>query len=448
MHKIAVYGKRIYGIGEKGGDCMQLIQQTQTGLLARFPDTLRYCSPSRGGWGVVRTGMLVPESYQLLVCPFACGRHGAIGAITRGLKHRLSYLYIDETDMVSGGYEELIGEAVEELLEQLEVRPRVLMIFVSCLDDLLGTDHEALLQVLRQGHPDMRFTICHMNPITLDSKVPPPVNIQRKIYGLLEPSDKAKLLTAAAFCGNNVSIDKNSEIYEIMAAAGYMDIHHISEFATFAEFQQLARVSLNIVPNPVGLAAANDIRQALDIDYIYVPVSYDFEEIKQNYETMLSIAGIDMDLSTYKRRALKAIFSAQATIGNLPVVIDASATIRPFTLAKMLFSFRFNVREIYAQQCLPLEEESYRWLGKHAPGIKILQPERPRSPLQRRHSRECLAIGFEGAYLTGAKYIVNLVNDETLYGYQGIEKLMHMLVSAAEAPANLFILLRQYGLVV
>ena len=56
-------------------------------------------------------GMLVPESYQLFVCPFACGRHGAIGAIKQGLKDRLSYLYIDETDIVSGSYEELIVEA-------------------------------------------------------------------------------------------------------------------------------------------------------------------------------------------------------------------------------------------------------------------------------------------------------------------------------------------------
>ncbi len=82
--------------------------------------TLHYTSPAHGGWGVVRLAMLVPESYQLFVCPFACGRHGALGAIGHGLKDRLSYLYIDESDIVTGGYEDLIPEAVAELLETLE----------------------------------------------------------------------------------------------------------------------------------------------------------------------------------------------------------------------------------------------------------------------------------------------------------------------------------------
>lgn len=47
-------------------------------------DTLHYSSPAHGGWGVVRTVMLVPESYRLFVCPFACGRHGAIGVAYQG----------------------------------------------------------------------------------------------------------------------------------------------------------------------------------------------------------------------------------------------------------------------------------------------------------------------------------------------------------------------------
>ena len=65
-----------------------------------FNSTVHYCSPAHGGWGVVRVAMLVPESYQLFVCPSACGRHGALGAIEHGNKERLSYLYIDEADIV------------------------------------------------------------------------------------------------------------------------------------------------------------------------------------------------------------------------------------------------------------------------------------------------------------------------------------------------------------
>lgn len=413
-----------------------------------FEDTLRYCSPAHGGWGVVRTGMLVPESHQLFVCPFACGRHGAIGAIVQGFKHRLSYLYIEEADIVSGGYEDLICQAVDELLGELDYKPKVLMIFVSCLDDLLGTDHEAFLQVVRRRHPDTYFTVCHMNPITLEGKDPPAVNIQRKIYGLLEAPALPRLKHAAAFYGNNVGIDRNSEIYEVLAAAGYTDISHISGCASFAEFQKLARVSLNIVPTPAGLAAAKDVREAQGIDYLYLPLSYDFAEIERNYERLLSRSEARMDLSEYRQRAGRAVAAARAEIGRLPIVIDASASVRPFTLAKMLLSFGFQVEGVFAQQCISIESESCRWLSENAPGVSIRQPERPVSPLERGSDRECLAIGFEGAYITGARYVVDLVNDETLYGYQGVEKLMQKLLAASRARSDLRSLIARYGLVV
>ena len=70
---------------------------------------LEYTCPSHGGWGMVRTGMLVPESHQLFICPSACGRHGALGAVKQGFKKRLSYLYLEESDIVSG-YDQAIVE--------------------------------------------------------------------------------------------------------------------------------------------------------------------------------------------------------------------------------------------------------------------------------------------------------------------------------------------------
>ena len=81
---------------------------------------------------------------SLIHISFACGRHGALGGALNGIKDKVSYVYIDESDIVSGGYEELIPNAVDELFEFLEKRPRVLLLFVSCLDDLLGTDHAEL----------------------------------------------------------------------------------------------------------------------------------------------------------------------------------------------------------------------------------------------------------------------------------------------------------------
>ena len=154
-------------------------------MACQFENTLHYSSPANGGRGIVRTGMLIPESVELFVCPFACGRHGSISAVKQDLKHRLSYLYVNQADIING-YDELIIPAVEELLETLPQRPKVVLIFVSCLDDLIGTDHEALQEKLAQCFPDVKFRSCHMNPISKGSKTPPAISIQNNIYSLLK----------------------------------------------------------------------------------------------------------------------------------------------------------------------------------------------------------------------------------------------------------------------
>lgn len=94
-----------------------------------FEDTLHYSSPGHGDWGVVRIGMLAPESVQLFVCPSACGRHGAIGAMRQGLKDRLHYLYVSQSDIVNG-YDDLIPEAVAEVIAVSEKRPKVFLLAV------------------------------------------------------------------------------------------------------------------------------------------------------------------------------------------------------------------------------------------------------------------------------------------------------------------------------
>ena len=89
------------------------------------------------------------------------------------MKDRLFYLYVDQKDIVDG-YDDLIPHAVEEVLAVLKKRPRAFYIFVSCLDDLLGTDHEALRESLGKCIRTFIFSPAIMNPISLGSKTPPP----------------------------------------------------------------------------------------------------------------------------------------------------------------------------------------------------------------------------------------------------------------------------------
>lgn len=413
--------------------------------------TLHYTSPAHGGWGVVRLGMLVPESYQLFVCPFACGRHGALGAIGHGLKDRLSYLYIDESDIVSGGYEDLIPEAVAELLDTLEKRPKVLMIFVSCLDDLLGTDHESILEVLREQHEDVRFTFCHMNPITLDTDNPPPVNIRRKMYGLLEPRESKK--SQVNLIGNPVQIRPESELFGFLQALGVEQVNHIAQFETFEAYQHMAAAKWNLVVAPPAVKAAMDMKARLNIDFELVYTNYREEDILNTYKRLMEKLAdkeeVKFDLEQYQRKARQAVWEAREAVGDRPVFIDYTAVVFPFAAARALCEAGFYVAGIFAQTAQGAEKEHADWIHEHMPEIQVLNPIAHDIPTKiGTFPKDSLAIGFEAAYITRARHVYGLVNNEGNFGFDGLVRLMEGIVHGVQREEDLETLIKNYGLVI
>ena len=97
----------------------------------------------------------------------------AIGAYRRHSRHRRAHLYISESDIVSGCYEDLVPEAVEQILATVKPVPRAISVIVTCIDDLLGTDHEALLMLLKRRFPETHFCIRRVDPIRRHSALPP-----------------------------------------------------------------------------------------------------------------------------------------------------------------------------------------------------------------------------------------------------------------------------------
>lgn len=413
-----------------------------------FEDTLHYTSPAHGGWGMVRIGMLVPESVQLFVCPFACGRHGAIGAMRQGFKDRLAYLYVDQNDIVRG-YDDLIPGAVADLLEALTWRPRVVLIFLSCLDDLIGTDRDALLEVLHDRFPGLLFRICHMNPISLDSKSPPPVTIQRRIYSLLEPSETRE--AAVNSIGNLEAVDPGCELHRLLSGMGVEELRHISSCGTFDAFRRMASSRANLVLLPAGVWAAQEMERKLGIPFLFLPVSYRVGEIEEGYGRLrefLDPAGKEPDLAADRADALAAVEAALKAVGDRPVIVDASATVRPFGLARALLEYGFSVRRVEAQKCIPIDRENLAWLESNRPDVELMQPQHHRVVRFDRRMGEALAIGIDGAYIAGARHVVDLFADGGLFGFHGLRTLMERIRAAAETETDLERLIDGYGLVV
>ncbi|WP_407427923.1 nitrogenase component 1 [Treponema sp.] len=411
-----------------------------------FEKTLHYVSPAHGGWGVIRIAATMPESYMLFVAPFACGRHGALGAVLHHIKNQVSYLFIDESDIVSGNYEHLVPDAVEELLAALEKRPKVLMIFVSCLDDLLGTDHEALNARLSEKFTDIRFVTCHMNPFKMDTKVPPQVGLQRSLFSILEKSDVKK--NQINMVGNNASVSEDCELFTLMNQAGWK-INHIGTAKTLEEFLDFSSSKLNLVLSPSAGLSSKIMEKNLGIPYLPAIPNYDVAAIEKLYHEIENRLGISLgDLSSYKERAVKAIQNAQSIIGDYPVMIDYQAVRRPFTLANVLHDAGFNVKLIAVDAVPGFEKAACEKIMEKIPDLKIIDALHHDSAKFEFVNEECLCIGFNAGYLTKSRHVVDLMEDETLYGFYGVEKLMDMLVTAYQGEHSADELIIKAGIVV
>ncbi len=394
---------------------------------------------------MIRIAALIPESYQLFVAPFACGRHGALGGILNGVKDRISYLYIDEADIVSGHYEDLIPDAVNELLDSIEKKPKVLAIFVSCLDDLLGTDHIALNAQLSAQHPDVRFLTCHMNPLKTDTATPPGIGVQNSIYSLLDKAEEHD--NGLNLIGNNAPLRKECELFRFMKDSG-IPVRHITDYETMEGFKEMAKSKVNLVLSPTAVQAAQFMNDALNISALTAIHTYDLEEIAANYEALAKAFGISIDYRAEKAEAEAALQKAQNAVGDTPIAIDYHAVRKPCTLAKVLLKYGFNVTFIMTDEIKSIDQEAALYIKEHYPQVEIVNAIHHNMANHPICDNQYLCIGFGCAYVTGSKKVLDIMEDEGLFGYDGVKQLMHLLVEANEKTVDLEEVIKEAKLII
>jgi hypothetical protein len=439
-----------------------------------FEDTLQYTAPSSGDWGLVRIAALLPESHTLFFCPSACGRHGALGAIDQGYKHRVSYCYLSQSD-ITHGCDEAIRIGVRELISRLPEPPRVLLLYVSCLDDLIGTDLDALRREFETEYPDIRFRVGHMNPISLEGNEPPPVTTQNLMYDLLDtPKQRDKGLS---FMGNFVPVAPESELFTFLHGAGVAPTRHISDYRSFSAYQEMAHSAYNLVLMPGAKIAAEHLEKRLGTPWLFLPVTYDLDEIPAQYKKLADfIRGVEradaagavgtadqagtasatdvgeitgsadameyFDFAPSIRSAEEKIAAARDALAGRPVSIAGGAVLRPFSLAKAMIHYGFNVESVVAEEVLPFDADARELISL---GVKLIQPQRPDTILFTDRRENAVAIGYDAAYIAGTRNIVNLANDHTLFGYHGLGKLMDMLAEAVGCESDLLELITEAG---
>ena len=157
---------------------------------APFDTGLEYGCPARGTWNIVHTGFLVPECHEVFVCAANCLRGVVLTAAEMGTIGQFSTVTIKENNVLDGNMEELLIDGVTSIINKLKKKPRVVLVYTSCIHHFMALDLQLCYKTLRKRFPKIKFTDCYMNPIMRKSGMTPDELMRRQLYSLLDKTDK------------------------------------------------------------------------------------------------------------------------------------------------------------------------------------------------------------------------------------------------------------------
>jgi len=378
------------------------------------------------------TILRIPGSHTLYVGPLSCCRRHALYAIEFGDKNNVSCLYITEADVVSGHYENLVGDAVEELLIALSPAPHIFFIAVFCIDDFLGTDETAMLSNLHTRFPGRRFVVEHIDPVALNENH---IMDKRKyvgMYSFIEPA--ARHDNGINFLGRFSPLDTDCEFLDLLKSWGGGPVRELYTCKTYEQYQELSKSRLAVVFRFIGESSAKYMRDTLGIPCYIFPASYDANFIAAGYGDIAEMLG--QPRGDFSIQAEKAVTDARHTarlLDGLPVAIDNDGFLSPYSTARALMGYGFNIRYIFRSRHFFFTDfEAFQYLSEHCPEVEIIWNDDYSNLHGCPEACECLAIGAYAQRLLKAKYFVDIWHDEGFFGFHGIHRLMSSIREAVK----------------
>lgn len=425
---------------QRGKD--NLPKQFQSGehLIYSSPATLAFNSPGAEGFGVKRAGLAVPGSIMLIVAPGCCGRNTSMISSMKEYNNRFFYLCMDETDIVTGRHLKKIPKAVASICESLEKKPSVVMICITCVDALLGTDME---RVCRKAEEKAGLPVrpCYMYALTREGRKPPMVHVRQSLYSLLEPGHKKG--NVVNLLGYFSPLIDDCELYTLLQEAGVKTIHEISRCEDFEEYKKMSEANFNLVLHPEARFAAEDFHDRLKIPFIELRRLYQIDKIGSQYQAFGAALGIEFHAEEQKKQAQKAIESFRKVCPDPVFAVGECANADPFELSLALVKYGFKVAEIYGT--ITGENFIYiRQLKKLSPQTKIFSNMEPTmlyyDPTE---SGVTLTIGKDACYYHPNTKGIHWNEERQPFGYAGVRRLFEALELAVTELAEGNVLQKQ-----
>lgn len=425
---------------QRGKD--NLPKQFQSGehLIYSSPATLAFNSPGAEGFGVKRAGLAVPGSIMLIVAPGCCGRNTSMISSMKEYNNRFFYLCMDETDIVTGRHLKKIPKAVASICESLEKKPSVVMICITCVDALLGTDME---RVCRKAEEKAGLPVrpCYMYALTREGRKPPMVHVRQSLYSLLEPGHKKG--NVVNLLGYFSPLVDDCELYTLLQEAGVKTIHEISRCEDFEEYKKMSEANFNLVLHPEARFAAEDFYDRLKIPFIELRRLYQIDKIGSQYQAFGAALGIEFHAEEQKKQAQEAIESFRKVCPEPVFAVGECANADPFELSLALVKYGFKVAEIYGT--ITGENFIYiRQLKKLSPQTKIFSNMEPTmlyyDPAE---SGVTLTIGKDACYYHPNTKGIHWNEERQPFGYAGVRRLFEALELAVTEQAEGNVLQKQ-----
>lgn len=419
-----------------------LPKQFQSGehLIYSSPATLAFNSPGAEGFGVKRAGLAVPGSIMLIVAPGCCGRNTSMISSMKEYNNRFFYLCMDETDIVTGRHLKKIPKAVASICESLEKKPSVVMICITCVDALLGTDME---RVCRKAEEKAGLPVrpCYMYALTREGRKPPMVHVRQSLYSLLEPGHKKG--NVVNLLGYFSPLVDDCELYTLLQEAGVKTIHEISRCEDFEEYKKMSEANFNLVLHPEARFAAEDFHDRLKIPFIELRRLYQIDKIGSQYQAFGAALGIEFHAEEQKKQAQEAIERFREVCPDPVFAVGECANADPFELSLALVKYGFKVAEIYGT--ITGENFIYiRQLKKLSPQTKIFSNMEPTmlyyDPAE---SSVTLTIGKDACYYHPNTKGIHWNEERQPFGYAGVRRLFEALELAVTEQAEGNVLQKQ-----
>lgn len=390
-------------------------------LIYSSPATLSYNSPGAQGFGVKRAGLVIPESVMLLIAPACCGRNTTILADEGGYSHRMFFLQMDESDIVTGRHLTDIPEAIEEILEVCEEKPKVVVLCITCIDALLGTDLERVCRkaekYLTELGEQVRVVPSYMYALTREGKNPPMVAIRETIYSMLEK--KSKKMHQVNLLGNFTHLEDDCELYDLLHQMGLSHILEVGRMETLEEYREMGASNFNLILNPESRKAAFALEERLGMPYAELTRLYQIDRIRRQYELFGAALGVQFDLDAYRREAEEAVAELEEVCFGKSFAIGQVVNGNPVEMALALLQMGFEVKSVFAA----ISEEDFPYLREikeYAPELRIYSTLSPTMMNYDGDQQVDISIGTDAAFYYPKSVNVKWNDEVQPFGYRGL----------------------------